>query len=1206
MKPSLRMLAFVLLIAQNLYSQSLTFSKLPKQPDGSLLVTEIMGDLNGNIYAFTTDNYFWPSAFFYRSQDGGNSWQKINHSIPSPILAPDGNLYYASNGKFYRSTNQGQSWVTILQASWISPSNCLPKVSQANTLLLSDPFNNVLHRSTNQGTTWSQVSLPLAANENVDFFVTLPSGGIYLFASKPVGDYYHSVVYQSLDDGLTWQQKGTIAKSIYQGKILETPTGRLLLYDVTFGYFYRSDDEGSTWVELNLNWAGAELFNSIVQQPNGELWATTTAPRRWHSTDNGTTWSVVNPYGGGIYFYDVLTGIWRLPDGTVFGSFGGAIYKAIDETLNSWTISSSGMQEPNIVDFKVEDDSHITTLTTGGIFQTSDGGSTWSHPYQEPILKDNSYQGRDRFCFDDNGDILLADGYLLWRINLSTGARTNITPPQVNSLEDGILSISKLGNGVFMTSREYYGTFLSNDGGNTWSEMDPPFDFTTVTQAHPINDSLYLLEVDFGDFLWYNSFTNDHAPLVLPEHQYNSLLDVYIDANNTIHVISLSNPEYCFSHDFGASWECTDVDNSGPHTLGALAVNTNGTIFDADRYGFGIFESVDEGHSWNNIFETDILYSAETQGFSLSPTQRLYFSVYGEGLYRSNQPTTDQPRLAGKVFNDLDPSNCELDAQEPVMVKVKTRVDGAGINYVGVSNINGDYIMPATIGDLTAKAVPPSEYWEACEQQIAIANTGELVSDVNLGLDAVVQCPKLEVNIATPYLRRCFESTVYVEYCNTGTLPATGATVDVLLDGYLEYLSADAPLLVQNGQLLTFQIGDVPVNGCGKIKMQVNVSCNAELGQTHCTTAHIYPDDDCLKVWAGPWLEANAVCDGVGYKFIVVNKGAAMTTPTTYAITQMNADSLFGYEIIEEGQVLLGAGEQMDITATGLQGLTFFSVAQPLAFPYENASKLFISGCGMGQSPIGLFRFNDDFDWDYVLCESNQGSFDPNDKSASPPGLGSGDYLDTNDEIEYQIRFQNTGTDTAFHVVVKDLLSPYLDMASIRPIASSHSYLWEINERELVFRFSNIMLPDSNINEPGSHGFIRFAAKLHPDAPLGADLDNKAAIYFDFNDPVWTNTAHYTIGIPQPSATQEIEAPTLTLYPNPSFGQLLIEMPKWGSNGSYSVQIQDALGKTVHKSPISSQAISKLNLKWLAAGVYIITAKNEAGLPLATGRWVKL
>lgn len=159
-----------------------------------------------------------------------------------------------------------------------------------------------------------------------------------------------------------------------------------------------------------------------------------------------------------------------------------------------------------------------------------------------------------------------------------------------------------------------------------------------------------------------------------------------------------------------------------------------------------------------------------------------------------------------------------------------------------------------------------------------------------------------------------------------------------------------------------------------------------------------------------------------------------------------------------------------------------------------------------------LFHFGDDWPMDDEICIRNQGSFDPNDKSAWPEGAGNQQLVSRDSTIHYLIRFQNTGTDTAFNVVVLDELSPWLDPLTLRPGASSHPYTWEIGgEGVLKFTFSNIQLPDSFANKPASHGFVRFSIKPKPFTPVWTQISNQAGIYFDFNAPIITNTVQRTI-----------------------------------------------------------------------------------------------
>jgi hypothetical protein len=134
------------------------------------------------------------------------------------------------------------------------------------------------------------------------------------------------------------------------------------------------------------------------------------------------------------------------------------------------------------------------------------------------------------------------------------------------------------------------------------------------------------------------------------------------------------------------------------------------------------------------------------------------------------------------------------------------------------------------------------------------------------------------------------------------------------------------------------------------------------------------------------------------------------------------------------------------------------------------------------------------------------GSCDPNEKLVTPEGV-----IFKTDTLRYQLNFQNVGTDTAFNIVVRDTLESNLDITTIESGASSHPYVLDITGRELSWTFANINLPDSTTSEPKSHGFVSFRVRPRSDAPDGADIQNRAGIYFDFNPPVITNAVHNRI-----------------------------------------------------------------------------------------------
>jgi uncharacterized repeat protein (TIGR01451 family) len=147
---------------------------------------------------------------------------------------------------------------------------------------------------------------------------------------------------------------------------------------------------------------------------------------------------------------------------------------------------------------------------------------------------------------------------------------------------------------------------------------------------------------------------------------------------------------------------------------------------------------------------------------------------------------------------------------------------------------------------------------------------------------------------------------------------------------------------------------------------------------------------------------------------------------------------------------------------------------------------------------------SDNFDSE---TEVVRGSYDPNMITVRPdPYITAGDILDCT------IYFQNVGNDTAFNIVVREVLDPGIDISTVEPLAASHPYAFGFGApNELIWSFNDIRLVDSITNEPGSRGFLRFRVHTKAELPPGTTLDNTAAIYFDYNEPVITNTVRLTV-----------------------------------------------------------------------------------------------
>jgi uncharacterized repeat protein (TIGR01451 family) len=183
-----------------------------------------------------------------------------------------------------------------------------------------------------------------------------------------------------------------------------------------------------------------------------------------------------------------------------------------------------------------------------------------------------------------------------------------------------------------------------------------------------------------------------------------------------------------------------------------------------------------------------------------------------------------------------------------------------------------------------------------------------------------------------------------------------------------------------------------------------------------------------------------------------------------------------------------------------------------------------------------------------------------------PLGYGVNHYIEPGTPIEYTIRFQNTGTDTAFNVVILDTLSQWFAPESIELGASSHPYRFTLKGNGILdFAFDNIMLPDSNVNEPLSHGFVSFKINQRADIPLETNLYNSAAIYFDFNEPVITNETHHRVGedfLTVGTYTSQYNY-SVQIRPNPMEQQSILEIVGAPADKTYTLRIYNILGNQV-------------------------------------------
>ncbi|MBL7926881.1 MAG: T9SS type A sorting domain-containing protein [Bacteroidia bacterium] len=212
-------------------------------------------------------------------------------------------------------------------------------------------------------------------------------------------------------------------------------------------------------------------------------------------------------------------------------------------------------------------------------------------------------------------------------------------------------------------------------------------------------------------------------------------------------------------------------------------------------------------------------------------------------------------------------------------------------------------------------------------------------------------------------------------------------------------------------------------------------------------------------------------------------------------------------------------------------------------------------------------------------------SFDPNDKRVSP--LNDID-INGNGWLTYTINFQNTGTAPASDIYLLDTLDSNLDLQSFKLLDYSHPLQTQLLSTGMLrFNFPNINLPDSNSNEPLSHGYVQFKIKLKSGLQVGTQIKNTAYIYFDFNQPVVTNTTQNVLV--NPTAINEMSSAQYNFFPNPANDVLYVSIHKPVATTG-SIIILDLQGRTVIEEAISKSnpAAATINVSGLAKGIYFL------------------
>ncbi|MCC7245261.1 MAG: hypothetical protein IT269_06255, partial [Saprospiraceae bacterium] len=506
------------------------------------------------------------------------------------------------------------------------------------------------------------------------------------------------------------------------------------------------------------------------------------------------------------------------------------------------------------------------------------------------------------------------------------------------------------------------------------------------------------------------------------------------------------------------------VDAGEPNILHAQVSATNG------NQGFSTFSNQNGDYTLylpSGTFNLSV--NPNEPFFDLCPTANNSVTFAPNA---SNTQTLDLPMQSANLIHTIQGNgrldlnaDCVGDANNPALQnwKIELKLANGQVLYDMTDNL-GNYQMFVPSGNYLLSFYPWNNNYNICgasQRQVNISGTTPQVVTEDYLAYPEVNCYDMDVNLSGWGIRPCSTAILNVWYQNEGTIVAPDAQVEVVLDPALEFQSSSPAPTTINGSTLTYDLGDVPPTpGFTPNYIQINVvgDCDLQIGQQVCITAAITPNDPCGSLWNGAVIEVDDECLGDTAVFRIRNIGnGAQNAPLEF--------------IIAEDQIVLRSstfnippgGEQIEkVKINSSMSTVVITAEQEPGAPGDSLVSFSLTNCiGMsGGSPGG----NGGNSSPYMVqkCLPVVNSYDPNDKNAQPLGFGNEKLVRPGTPLDYTIRFQNTGNDTAFLVVLRDTLSQLLNPSTVRVTASSHPFTMAlVNGNILHFRYDNIQLPDS-------------------------------------------------------------------------------------------------------------------------------------------------
>ncbi len=557
------------------------------------------------------DNNTWyvgaPSGGLWKTTDNGTTWTVLTDD--NAVLGVSDVVVLAGN-----TTDED----TIYIATGDRDGGSMWSLGSGN---YNDNNSIGILKSVDGGTTWNTTGLSFNASDQkqITRLLVSPSDSYTLYAAV-----YYDGLYKTTDGGASWTLISSYSLVDFEFK----PGSSTVMYGSNkIGYIFKSTDGGATWttvvnnnaiggrrVNLAVSEADDNVVYAIMSKSDGSLYGV------YKSTDSGDSytkvydatnllgWKTDGSDSGGQGSYDLTITVDPTDAGTLY--VGGVnSHKSTDSAaswtaVNCWTGSSTYNKNGAPVVhadkhmMKFRSDNALFEANDGGIYVTTDGGTSWTDktngivPSQMYRLGVSATTSGDVITgLQDNGTKLYSGGS--WHYAKGgDGMECAIDYTDMN------IQYGSSPNGNFSRTTNHWTTSTSIMGGITESGY-----WVTPFLIDPNTHTTLYMGMNN---VWKSTDQGANWTKISSMNSVSKLRSLAVAPSNSLVIYAADQDSIWKTVDGGTTW--TNITGTLPTTFSNITYinvkyDDSATLWvTLGQYNaHGVYESTDAGATWSNI-----------------------------------------------------------------------------------------------------------------------------------------------------------------------------------------------------------------------------------------------------------------------------------------------------------------------------------------------------------------------------------------------------------------------------------------------------------------------------------------------------------------------------------------------------------------------------------------------------------------------------